>query len=168
MSNNTSLESVISSDILESQFGPTYVSVIYQDDNYRVISTRVKESDKMLELSLVEFIDSGASAFPELHQEVLSGGSMGKVFRSADVDFVRKTDALYLAILPEVFHDKFRDKGPINVVDVTILVGPDKTPYAHILETYSPEVVWAVKTTSPTPGQMTKIKRLAEFIEPVL
>jgi hypothetical protein len=133
---------VLSSDILEQQFGPTTVEVLRQDEHARLICTKVIATGQVLEISSTTFIKAGANEFPAVHQAVLDGQSMGKAFRAAGVDFVRQTKTTYKRIPAPEFADWFASNKPATVVEVTILVGPHKTPYATILETYSAAVHW--------------------------
>lgn len=121
---------ILSSDILEEQFGPTEIEIVSQDDSKRVIRTKVIGSGQVLEESVVQFLPEGVAQFPQTHQTVMDGLSMGKAFRKDNIDFVRRV------------REVSRQPGKETVVSVLIMVGPNKTPYAEILETYSPEVNW--------------------------
>jgi hypothetical protein len=147
----------LSSDILERQFGPTSIDIIYQDNKSRVICTKVIDSGQILELSYVEFIKSGVDKFPDIHREVLSGRSMGKAFKAHDTDFIRSTQSSYRYALPGSFNKHFGGSRPAWVIDVLILVGSNRIPYARILETYRPEVAWTdildLCETSPHPDK---------------
>ena len=132
----------LSSEILERQFGPTEVEVLHQDERTRLICTRVIATGQILEVSSVSFIEAGALVFPEVHQAVLAGESMGKAFLEAGVEFARDVQATQRQKLPVEMIRQFEAEGPVTIVEVTILVGPDQTPYAEIIETYSPAVDW--------------------------
>lgn len=132
----------LSSEILERQFGPTEVEVLHQDERTRLICTRVIATGQILEVSSVSFIEAGALVFPEVHQAVLAGESMGKAFLEAGVEFARDVQATQRQNLPVEMIRQFEAEGPVTIVEVTILVGPDQTPYAEIIETYSPAVDW--------------------------
>lgn len=155
---------LLSSDILEQQFGPTEVEVLRQDNKTRIIRTRVSASGQILELSLVAFARAGAAEFPEPHQEVVSGKSMGKAFREHGVSFKRVTRFACRQALPESFGRQFGSNQPANVVGVSILIGPQETPYAEILETYSPQVRWPRPGGEPEAGQLANIQLLGEFL----
>jgi para-aminobenzoate synthetase component 1 len=154
----------LSSDILESQFGSTAIDVLYQGARTRNICTKVVSTGQILELSRVEFIDEGVQAFPETHRAVVNGESMGKAFRSRGIDFVRQTSSAFACNLPQSFYDHYHSPGPATVVTVTILVGPAKTPYAHILETYSPAVDWPKRAAAPTALQLVSIEAFGEWL----
>ena len=133
---------LLSSDILEQQFGPTEIEVLSQDGDKRVICTRVAHSRQVLEISTVKFIAEGAKKFVQTHQAVLDGMSMGKAFRRDKIDFIRQIQKIYRQELSANLEQQFGETGEATVVSVLILVGPGKTPYAEILETYSPAVDW--------------------------
>lgn len=131
---------MISSDILEGQFGPTHIGVIWQDAQHRIIKTIVTKSDEILELSLVVFNPISASVFPKIHHDILSGNSIGKTFQAANVAFVRDIHSVTQSSLPTHLRSYF--SGKATVVDVDIFVGKDNVHYCHIIEIYSPKVVW--------------------------
>jgi hypothetical protein len=135
-------QDLLSSDILEAQFGPTDIIVLYQDADLRVISTRVIATNQLLELSQVSFIADGVSAFPEIHERIRLGESMGKAFRESAVPFIRSAQHVQLQQLPDIFIRLYKDSRLSTVVTTTILLGPRQIPYAHLLETYNPFVVW--------------------------
>jgi len=155
---------ITSSDVLESQFGPIKIEILYQVDSTRVIATKTIYSEKVLELSLVEFIKSGVDTYPEIHKEILLGKSIGKAFKDSGIEFYRNTHHEYKSILYDKIQNIFTSDRPSNVVDVTINVGPNRIPYARILETYSPDVIWASKISQLTDIDTEKIKKLDELI----
>jgi para-aminobenzoate synthetase component 1 len=132
----------LSSDVLEQQFGPTTVEVLYQDDKTRTICTKVIATNQILEVSQVTFIQAGLDEFPDTHKTIVAGQSMGKAFRAQGIELIRETQSTYRQAPPDDLSQRFGSNKPVTVVAVSILVGPDKTPYARILETYSPEIVW--------------------------
>lgn len=131
---------VLSSDILEQQFGQTELKVLYRSDIARIICTKTKPNGKVLELSFVTFIKTGIDKFPTVHREILEGKSIGKAFRDHGIEFKRKTKAVYRDTFPDIFSENLGEYS--TVLSVSILAGTDKTPYAEILETYSPQVRW--------------------------
>ena len=136
------MNQVLSSDILEAQFGPTELKVLYQDGASRIICARAKAGGQLLELSFVSFMTVGAAKFPEVHRTVTAGTSMGKAFRASGVVFKRQERHVDKQALAESFGRQFGGQGRATVIAVTILAGPDETPYAEILEIYSPAVSW--------------------------
>ena len=153
-----SIGTMLSSDILEEQFGPTQVDVLLQDDQTRIIRTRVVATGQILEASRVTFDSKGVKAYPKIHKTVVAGQSMGKAFRDTGIAFVRKTESVASQKVPAVFAEQFKNTQPATVVAVTILVGPKKTQYAQILEVYAPEVKW------PEPAK-TDPKNLEQFAQ---
>ena len=161
---------MLSSDILERQFGPTEVEVLYQDAKTRIIRTLAADSRQILEVSRVVFVQSGIEKFPGTHRAVTEGASMGKAFRADGIKFIREELGAYRHALPAIFKEVFGSSQPATVVEVLVLAGPGKTPYARILETYSPDVRWPRHIGEPTAGQLAKIRALGEFLadQPVL
>jgi hypothetical protein len=158
------MSDTLSSDILEKQFGPTEITVLYQDASTRIICTRTVADGHVLELSRVVFMP-GARDFPETHRAVLDGLSMGKAFRADGIEFRRHVNASYRRSLPAAFKKWFGRGSPATVVAVSILVGPAKTHYADIMETYSPDVRWPHLGGQPTNEHLENIKRLEEFLD---
>jgi hypothetical protein len=161
---------LLSSDILEQQFGPTEVEVLYQDNGTRIIRTLATDSRQILEMSRAVFIQSGVKKFPGTHQTVIEGMSMGKAFRADGIEFIREEQGTYRYALPAIFKRFFGSGEPATIVEVLVLAGPGKTPYATILETYSPDVRWPHQAGEPTAGQLAKVQALGEFLanQPVL
>ncbi len=136
------MTSTLSSDTLEQQFGPTELKVLYQSNNARIICTKTVPGGKILELSFVNFIETGITKFQVVHEEILGGKSIGKAFHDHGIEFRRETKAIHRDIFPPISASQPADGEHSTVVSVLILVGADKTPYAEILETYSPAVRW--------------------------
>jgi hypothetical protein len=137
------MSELLSSDVLERQFGPTRLEVLQQDDSGRIICTEAVETGKVLELSQVAFRQEGVSAFPRIHRRVLAGISMGKAFAETGMPFQRNIHASYRYDqrgLPAIFSERFGTDDPPTITDLLVVVGPDSTPYAEILEIYGPDV----------------------------
>lgn len=158
------MDDELSSDILEKQFGPTAVEVLYQDDLTRIIVTSAADSGQILELSYVRFRPASTSKFPGTHGSVMAGTSMGKAFRADGIEFNRNEQAAYGHDLPDVFRQLFNSTETATVVAVTILAGPDKLPYAEILETYAPAVKWPSLRGKPSAGQLAVISLFGELL----
>jgi len=150
---------ILSSDVLERQFGPTKLEILRQDDKERIICTKVAASGQVLELSKVVFRPEGIAAFPKIHQEIVSGTSMGAAFAKAGVPFKRNVRGSYrYDDAPSSFVERFGMQGPPTVTNVSILVGSESIPYADILEIYSPRVVpWEPSSEQINPRVVTRI-----------
>lgn len=157
------LSSDISSAILKRQFGETSVDILYQNERTRIICTKA-ESGQVLELSYVAFNPTGAERFPEVHDAIRAGESMGQAFQGRDIAFLREIHAAYNYPLPPHFESWFKSQKPATVVAVSIFVGSENTPYAEILETYSPDVQWPKLRGEPETEQVQKINELNEFL----
>jgi hypothetical protein len=155
---------VLSSDILESQFGPTEVEVLYQDEKTRIICTKAVGSGQVLEVSRVSFAPDAAAKFPDAHQAVLSGKSIGKAFREANIEFRREVRAAYKCVLPESFEKLFGGPDAATIVYVSILAGSGQIPYCRILETFSPDVKWPQLSGEPDGTQLEQIGLLDQFL----
>ena len=155
---------LLSSDVLERQFGPTELEVLHQDSGTRITRTLAADSRQNLELSRVVFTQAGVEQFPGTHRAVIGGMSMGKAFRADSIEFSRREQAAYSYELPASFERFFGRREPATVVSVSILAGPGKTPYAEILEIYGPEVRWPYQAGEPTNEQLAGIRLLDEFL----
>lgn len=158
---------ILSSDVLEAQFGTTAVEVLYQDMQTRVICTKVVSSGQILELSRVEFVPAGVAAFVAIHRSIVAGQSMGKAFQAHGIAFVRETRSVCRCTLPDGFNHRFGSTAQACVMVVAIFVGDHKTPYAHILETYSPEVTWPDADSEPTKAQNAVVQRFNKFLKTI-
>lgn len=161
------MSSELSSDILEKQFGQTTVDVLFQDDTHRIIQTRVVNDNRILELSYVTFDPNGTEAFPEIHQQIRDGESMGKAFTQANVAFVRETTAVFRSHVPGVFQDKFGSDQMPWITNTTVLVGPDSVRYATVLEMFHPDVEWPDPTIGhswPSTQPLVEFERLLETL----
>jgi hypothetical protein len=151
----------LSSDILEHQFGPTSLKILHQDDKIRVIQTIVTKTNQILELSLVRFIPDGVTAFPDIHRQIVAGQSMGKAFRDNDITFQRIEQCACRTSAPLAFAKIFGTKD-MTVVSVQAIVGPAKTPFAQITETYSSVVQWPHYFGTITDEGRLDVSELAE------
>ncbi len=151
----------LSSDILEEQFGPTTLSIVYQDNAMRVIQTTAARSGQVLELSLVRFVPEGVASFPKVHTAILAGESMGKAFRKAGIVFERKQQFAHQQHLPPQIHALFDNSLPATVISVRILVGKKRTPYAHITECYTGAASWPHLSGVITPQAQADLTLLA-------
>lgn len=132
---------MLSSDILEQQFGATKVVIIKQTSGYRIIKTVANTNGQTLELSLVTFTRNTAR-FPDIHKKIIKGSSIGKAFKQAGVSFVRTVHSITHAPLQPTLQSSFNDTRLATIVDVDIYVGDDMVHYCHIIEIYSSEVDW--------------------------
>jgi hypothetical protein len=153
----------LSSDILEQQFGPTEITVLYQTGSLRVICSRVVSSGQVLELSLVNFVEAGVNEFSATHKSVLDGKSMGKAFRADGIKFMRREQAAYHYALPSNFTNWFSQDGEATMVAALIMVGPDQTAYAKILEVYSPAVKWPRLHGKPASKHLDELQLLSKL-----
>jgi len=154
----------LSSDILEAQFGPTSIEILYEHGQDRLISTKVTASDQRLELSHVRFRQT-ADNLQAIRSAMASGQSMGKAFRDAGIAFQRATPHVSRVALPSSLQAWFLIAGEATVVKVTILAGDKQQPFADIFELYSPAVTWP-QPVSPTKSQAiaSELAYLAEVV----
>jgi hypothetical protein len=138
----------LSSDFLKDHFkGKLGLKVLYAEGNQRISQTLAQETGQVLELSYVVFDQAGIRKFPDVHAIVLSGVSMGEAFQAMGIPFYPKRDPsqdIFTHDLPPGFRRRFGEEleGPGTVIDAVVTVGAHLTPYARILETYSPAVPW--------------------------
>lgn len=135
------INSQLSSDILEQQFGPTTINILHQDDAIRIIQTVVRATGQVLEFSLVRFEAEGTAAFAGIHTQIVAGQSMGKAFRANNIAFQRTELLACRMSVPLKLVTTFGTKD-FTVTAVTVRVGPYQIPYATITEIYSGEVKW--------------------------
>lgn len=89
---------------------------------------------------------------------------MGKAFQAAAINFQRQVRSAYSFSLPDSFCRWFKNDEPATVVSVLITVGTEKTPYASILETYSPAVVWPTSQGPASDDDLQKIDLFDKFL----
>jgi hypothetical protein len=142
---------MLSSEILEKQFGPTKLVIAKQNDAYRIIKTIAIRTGDVLELSFVTFDQKNISAFSHIHQQILDGESMGKAFKQAEVTFTRIENSVSRNVAPPAVASVFNADGQATIVDVAIYVGDEQTHNADIIEIYSPKVTWLSASFGDTP-----------------
>lgn len=140
--------SSLSSDILEEQFGPTRLSVLAQNKTHRIIQTISEQTSAVLELSLVSFSKDTEILYPQIHQVIYNGTSMGKAFTEAGVVFHRSVSSVTKSMLPSSIARYFSETGLATIVELRVFVGEKSTHYCDIIEIYSPAVVWPEKARS--------------------
>lgn len=156
---------VLSSDILERQFGPTEVKILLQDETTRVIATKAAGDGRILEVSWVVFASDAVASFPGPYQDMLAGKSMGKAFRAHGMEPHREVNNAFTYDLPAPFYRWFAGTHDATVVGLSILAGPNQKFFAEVLETYRPEVEWPYLIGEPTIDQERQIGLLGDFME---
>lgn len=132
--------SVISSDVLEQQFGTTSLQVIEQGDHERIITTSAESTDAVLEISWVRF--KNTNTHRDIQKRIRAGTSMGKAFRSQNIPFTRKIVVSGKVAAPPFAQNLFQSKAEVTLVEISVYVGLEQTHYADITELYAPEVDW--------------------------
>lgn len=153
----------LSSDMLESQFGPTFVDVLFQQEDRRVIQTST-QNGPALELSYVQFDPQGTPAYPTVHQSVRGGVSMGKAFRAAGVPFQRVVVSVMRFPVSMNMAARFARSDPAWALNVDILVG-DNIHYATITELYSAAVQVPYAITPPDAQLIRNIGQLVDILD---
>ncbi len=157
----------LSSDVLESQFGPTEIKVLHHDDEIRIIKTQVIATGQILEISFVAFRAPQNEEFEPIRQEIMAGKSLGKAFRDHGVTFTREQQVAQHRELSDYFNKQFASSGQATVVAATLVVGDDSTPYADVLETYSPDVSWPQIGGELNSQQVNQLELLSKFVESI-
>lgn len=135
--------SLLTTDIMEAQFGPVEASVLFQDERRREVVVRVRRTKQVLEFARVTFAPAGAAAYPAIDRRIRGGALMGKAFRDAGVEFRRRQEPPARRELSGRLRELFAaGDGPGLCVSASILVGPEELPYAENRETYSPAIEW--------------------------
>lgn len=146
--------SVLSSDLLEAQFGPTELLVLHDDGMERVIGTN-SASGQHLELSLVRFRIEMSRAHPAVWRQLQAGSSMGAAFRQAGFDFQRTDQQAYQLRLPEPLSQWFGSLAPATVIQLVVVANTQ--PLADVFEIYHPEVRWPLPIQPGRPKGLTPL-----------
>lgn len=132
----------LASEVLEAQFGSTELHILFQNKHDRIITSTASATGIVLELSWVTF--KATADVHETHQAVLNGVSMGKAFRESNIAFERITLSSAVVPVPSLLVG-ILGSDAATAIEVQICVGPDKQPYAHILELYNVAVQWPIR-----------------------
>lgn len=152
---------MLSSDILESQFGGVDLHILKQTDEQRVIQTIARDDDSILELSFVTFINR--DAFPDIHERIVNGTSMGTAYRDVNIAFERSVRSIRRAVIPQKLQRYIPSPQPSTIIELSTFVGPKKIHYCDIIEIYSSKVHWPQPlTTSDTsvPDSLDAVSKL--------
>lgn len=127
------------SDLLEEQFGTCNTEILSQDEKTRLVA--VSSSGRVIEIAYTKFAQNGVNAFPEIHETITNGESMGKAFRINNIDFYRavRLSKVYpvSGIIAEYFGNEHQN---LQLVVVDIYVGTTKAHYAQIMEIFASDV----------------------------
>jgi len=156
---------MLSSDILEQQFGPTELVIVSQNKKHRIIRTIATQSHAVLELSIVTFDTINTTLFPEIHKQILQGSSMGKAFKDAGIKFVRDVHFVTRSVIPANIQTIFASQDSATIIDVDILIGPDKTHYCHITEIYNPIVSWPKSDKPQSPNVEQTLSQISKMLK---
>lgn len=128
------------SDFLEHKFGSISLAVLSRTEASRIIT--ISDAKKqVLEYSIVEFLEPGAAAYPDIHTRIMDGALLGKSFVASGIPYYRHTNSRRTVALSPQLQEIFATQATHSTqIDVTVKVGPNQLPYAHIIETYSPIV----------------------------
>lgn len=155
----------LSSDLLERQFGETEIEILFQDGITRVIATRAIADRQVLEVSWVVFAADAAASFPGEYQDMRNGESMGKAFRAHGIEPERSVKDTCRYDLPPAFEPWFGSTEDATVIDLSVLVPPNRKLFAEVLEIFNPKVKWPYFTGEPTPDERRRIALLGKFLE---
>jgi hypothetical protein len=153
---------MLSSDILEQQFGQTELNIIKQTPEYRIIQTVAKKDSAVLELSFVTF--DRTDAFPIVHAQVLKGSSMGKAYHASGIEFERDIKSVSKLPVPISLQNYFQQKGLSTIVEVSILVGQDHVHYCDIIEIYHPSVKWPQEVTTHNSNIQSRLELVSKLL----
>ena len=156
---------MLSSDILEQQFGPTELVIVSQNKKHRTIQTIATQSHAVLELSVVSFDRMNTILFPEIHEQILQGSSMGRAFKNAAVDFFRDVHFISHSAVPANIQTIFTNQNAATIIDVDILIGPDKIHYCHITEIYNPIVVWPISSKPRSLNVEQALRQISKMLK---
>lgn len=139
----------LASDVLEGQFGPCEIEVLYQDNAERLAAIKTLAGE-VLEIAMTNFDGRGAEEFRDAHEAIIGGGAMGKTFRDLNIPFHREMKAIGKRALAENFTPLIDSSRPGTIIRANIYVGQSKTLYAQVTEVFSHKVKWPVSDFTPT------------------
>ncbi len=131
----------LASDVLEQQFGPCEIEVLYQNEVERLAAIKALTGE-VLELAMTNFDKQGTLAFRDIHEKIAAGAAMGKTFHEMNVIFTRELRAIGRHALSASFAPYIDTSHPSTVIVADIYVGPAKTRYARVAEVFSHKVQW--------------------------
>lgn len=92
---------------------------------------------------------------------------MGKAFAARQILFERQIHGTYKSSrLPRNVTERFKASEPATIMTVSILVGPNDTPYADILEIYSPEVLWRSELEEAGAAILDRMQAFSSLLPP--
>ena len=153
---------MLSSDVLEKQFGPTELHVLKQTTTYRIIQTIATNTKTVLELSFVTF--DTTNAFPAVHQHILAGASVGKAYQHAGIMFRRDVRSVSTSPVPNILKRFFELSQQVTIVEVSIHVGPEKSHYCDIIEIYAQSVEWPQPITTTNSSVTNRLAKIATLL----
>lgn len=153
---------MLSSDVLEKQFGPTELHILKQTNTYRIIQTIAVKTRMVLELSFVTF--DRINVFPAVHQHILAGASIGKAYQQAGIMFHRDVRSISTSPVPHILKRFFELSQQVTIVDVSIHVGPEKSHYCDIIEIYAQSVEWPQPITTTDPGLTNRLDKIVTLL----
>ncbi|HEY8108806.1 MAG TPA: hypothetical protein VIF43_02250 [Patescibacteria group bacterium] len=134
---------LLTTDIMEAQFGPVHAEVLSQTRRRREVAVKVRRTGQVLEYAVVSFDPAGAAAYPAIDRKIRRGSLMGQTFRDAGVPFLREENPPTKVRLSERLRELFGASEEHGLrIDATILVGLGRLCYARNHETYSPAIKW--------------------------
>ncbi|CAN5410902.1 hypothetical protein BH10PAT4_BH10PAT4_0750 [soil metagenome] len=153
---------MLSSDVLEKQFGPTELRILQQTNKYRIIQTIAVNTKMVLELSFVTF--DRINVFPAVHQLILDGGSIGKVYKEAGIFFYRDVRSISTSPVSNILKRFFELSQVLTIVEVSIFVGPEKSHYCDIIEIYAQSVEWPQPVTTTDSDASNRLKEILTLL----
>lgn len=131
--------SYLVSDLLEEQFGSCNIEILSQDERKRLVA--VSSAGRVIEIAYTKFVQNGVKAFPEVHQTIIDGESMGRAFKIKNVDFYREVRLSKIYPVSGLIAGYFGNENQsLRLIVVDIYVGAMKAHYAQITEIFAPDV----------------------------
>lgn len=134
-------EQKLGTDVLKEKFGEITPQITYRDGSSRVVLA-VAEDGRVGAYSIVHFDDVGKSLIPdEIHRQIIGGKLIGKTIRESGIPFERDEECTFVYRIPKSIQSLFNtDHKESFVKRVNFKIGTINSPYASIVEIYSPLV----------------------------
>ena len=141
-------QTLLNSERIEQRYGSYGVHVIASDSELRISELFSGDGTQrvMRTLAIVRFIDGQAPAIASLHADIVNGGSIGQVFKSAGWTIRKRSLAicernLGSADFPELVRMKISLPANLAIYQYLFQVerGSTLIDYAEITEIYHPD-----------------------------
>lgn len=141
-------------DLLEEKFGAIHAEIIRQTSEYRY--SFLASEDGVPRTCAVTFFsqDDLPPEIAVIHGQIIKGNCIGKTFRDAHIDIVKKARDSFVIELPDWLQKRFQSDSQHARVDVYEFWAGE-TRYGTIVEVQSP--VWCEAVGDGSEGMKDKL-----------